>query len=475
MGYGVEPGAKVALVGAGSASFGLPALVGLLRDGGIREGRLRDLDLRLVDTDLEAVTAMAEAGRRLAAAWGSDARITASTERREALREADVVAIAVAVDREGAWARDREIARRRGVEHYAENGGPGGMAHTARSVAAVLPIARDVARLAPDALVVVFTNPLPRVCLAVARETGLRVVGLCHQIRFGYHLAGIALADRLGLEALVPPGYAFRWTDAAVEVEDRLAAAAIERLSIRAAGLNHFTWMQEVRDRRTGEDLLPLLRGRLGGAGGDPEHLAARFPDLEPLTRALVRATGAVPVSGDTHLSEYLPFTRTPESWARFAIQPYDHEWSERRRQRARALVRRLAAGEEDPDSVRDLTGEGLDELLTALAAPVPVPLEAVNVPNRGFLPGVPDGAFVEVPATAWKDGLHPTRVAPLPEPVAEWCRREARIADLVVEGLRRRDPDRLREALLLDPAVGDLDLADALLADYRAATAELP
>ena len=33
-------------------------------------------------------------------------------------------------------------------------------------------------------------------------------------------------------------------------------------LDIRAAGLNHFTWILSIHDRRTGEDLYPLFRKR---------------------------------------------------------------------------------------------------------------------------------------------------------------------------------------------------------------------
>jgi len=36
----------------------------------------------------------------------------------------------------------------------------------------------------------------------------------------------------------------------------------VPRVDIRAAGLNHFSWIQSIHDRRTGEDLYPLFRKR---------------------------------------------------------------------------------------------------------------------------------------------------------------------------------------------------------------------
>lgn len=80
---------------------------------------------------------------------------------------------------------------------YGENGGPGGLAHTLRQVPALLAIAHDMERLCPDAWLINFTNPLPRLCLAVSLYSRIRMVGLCHQLKIAYFLAGAALSDRL--------------------------------------------------------------------------------------------------------------------------------------------------------------------------------------------------------------------------------------------------------------------------------------
>jgi alpha-galactosidase len=82
---------------------------------------------------------------------------------------------------EGLWQRDWEIPLQFGVRQpYGENGGPGGLAHTLRQVPALLAIAHDMERLCPDAWLINFTNPLPRLCLAVSLYSRIRMVGLCH-------------------------------------------------------------------------------------------------------------------------------------------------------------------------------------------------------------------------------------------------------------------------------------------------------
>ena len=59
---------------------------------------------------------------------------------------------------------------------------------------------------------------------------------------------------------------------------------ALEKLSIRSAGLNHFIWALDIRVRETGENLLPLLK----------EKLEAMPPGFEPLARDVYRVLGVL-------------------------------------------------------------------------------------------------------------------------------------------------------------------------------------
>src|SRR5437763_17169251 len=113
----------------------------------------------------------------------------------------------------------------------------------------------------------------------------------------------IALADRVGEEIpaglLDPdaPHVGSYW-----EVHGRFVAQVEEAIDIKAAGLNHFTWVLDIRDRRTGEDLYPELR----------ERVLAGPSDRAPLTRDMLRLNGYLLVPGATHPSEYLPSTHNP-------------------------------------------------------------------------------------------------------------------------------------------------------------------
>jgi alpha-galactosidase len=78
--------------------------------------------------------------------------------------------------------------------------------------------------------------------------------------------------------------------------------------------------------------------------------------------------------------------------------------------------------------------------------------INAVNVPNRGYVPNLPEGAIVEVPATADGDGITPEKMDPLPEPLAEFMRTQIELQDLVVKAAVTNDPEVAYEAVRRDP-----------------------
>ena len=58
----------------------------------------------------------------------------------------------------------------------------------------------------------------------------------------------------------------------------------------------------------------------------------------------------------------------------------------------------------------------------------------AVNIPNRGLIPNLPEWAVVEIPAIVDAGGVHGIPLGPLPEPIAAMCRTQAAVIHRVVE-----------------------------------------
>jgi alpha-galactosidase len=169
---------KLVAIGIGSVIFG----VELLRDV-FRVPEFRGADLWLVDVNGEALGRMTRLAGRLNAAAGWDVAVRSTLDRGEALPDADLVVTSVAIDRIATWRADHALALSHGFASVlSENGGPGGLSHTLRSVPLILDIGRDVERLAPRALLFNYTNPENRVCLALRRHTSVPVIGLCHSV-----------------------------------------------------------------------------------------------------------------------------------------------------------------------------------------------------------------------------------------------------------------------------------------------------
>lgn len=443
------PGPKIVVIGAGSASFGLTNLGAILRTPQLQGGTLALCDLNA--TGLESICKLA---RRANAEWGANMDIQSSVDRTELLADADFVIISVAIDREKCWIADYELGKRHGIQHYAENGGPGGFFHAARNTALLMPVFRDIERLAPHALVLNFTNPMTRICTVAARYTQLRMVGICHQIDFGYMMAGRILGKELGLD--IDHDYLFRWDN--TEPEHRIADIAHQRLNILAAGTNHFTWFLSIRDRLTGEELLPLFKQKF---------LAQK--EFEPYTREMISVFDQCPTSGDAHFLEYVPFTGNPNrgGWDRYDIQMYPLYIQDAKRDRMWADIQDMADGKTGIERLKTSRTERAETIMASIWADENHYDYAVNIPNTaGLIANMPRDAIVEVPAVMNRHGINGLAVGDLPQVPAAFCNRQKDIVDLAVKAIAEGDRAAALQALCLDPMVDDVETARNLLAD---------
>jgi alpha-galactosidase len=446
---------KIVVIGAGSAIFGLNTVSALMNSE-----QLRGSQLALVDRNAETLDLMARLAQRLNREWDAQLTISTHTHHAEALDGAAFVVSAIEIPpRETLWRSDFEIPLKHGVRQpYAENGGPGGFAHAARNIGPVLEIAHDMEQACPHAWFLNFTNPMMRICDAITRYSQIKVVGLCHQIYAGYGMVGFVLSDRLGLD--VPKGHMSAHADP--ETWPRLmqiAFQAIERIEIQAAGLNHFTWMLDLRDKDTGVDLYPDFARRWAGFDAS----------FEPLTRRVYGAFGRFPIPGDGHLCEYLPWVSDPitKPWEKYNIKLYNWEVSSQRRGKGHDEIAQMGDGRMAIDHLREVDSEGAIELIETVAGAGHRHHMAVNLPNHGHITNLPEGAIVEVPGLFSSTGVSGVAVGPLPEPIAELCRREITVTRLCVDAAVHGDREIALQCLLLDPVITDIDVAQRILDDY--------
>ncbi len=446
---------KITVIGAGSASFGENTLSAIMRSQ-----RLKGSTLALVDRNADTLDIVQRLAERLNREWDSHFTITAHTNHLDALSDSNFVVNAIEVGaRENLWLRDFEIPIKYGVRQpYAENGGPGGFAHAARNIGPILQIARDMEQACPDAWFVNFTNPMIRICDVVNRHSKIKSVGLCHQIYAGYVMVGVALAKDLGIE--IPEG--LTGVHAAVDqhpLQQRVREQIVPLVDIRAAGLNHFTWILSMHDKRTGEDLYPLFKKRFFELDGM----------FEPLTRDIFSTFGLFPVPGDTHLCEYLPWMSDSQTkpWEHYNIRLYDWELFEAVRGFQLHRLDEMAKGDATIEGLLNTDSEGALEMIENVAGAGTHYHLAANLPNVGQISNLPLGASVETPVQVNGAGIHPVHVGALPEPIAELCRREITVAQLCVDSVVEGNREKALQCLLLDPVITDIDTARKILDDY--------
>ena len=440
---------KISVIGAGSASFGLTNLGAIMRTA-----QLAGSTLALCDKNEEGLNKIVALARRINNEWGSGMKIESSVKSSDVIPGSDFVIISVAIDREKCWLSDYELGKKYGIIHYAENGGPGGFFHGARNIALVQPIFKEIEKLAPNALVLNFTNPMTRLCTAAARYSKIRLVGICHQIEFGYMMIARILAKDLGLD--VNSDYLFRW--GTHEEERKLASAAEERVDLLAAGINHFTWFRSIRDKQTGEELYPLFKKRF------LEQIV-----FEPYTRDIIRVFDECPVSGDAHLLEYLPYTSNPArgGWERYNIQMYPLADSDKNRNEMWDYISDMASGKKEIEPLRHVHTERAESIISAVWCGENLYDMAVNIPNtQHVISNMPADSIVEVPAVLGLHGVMGVSMGDLPPVAVEFCNRQKTIVDLAVRAALEGDRKAAVQALALDPMIDDFVIAEKIVDD---------
>lgn len=448
---------KITVIGAGSASFGENTLSAILRSK-----KLCGSTLALVDRNADTLAVVTRLANRLNHEWDAQFTITSHTNHEDALPDSDFVVNAIEVGaRENLWQKDYEITLKYGVRQpYAENGGPGGFAHAARNIGPIMHIAHHMEQACPEAWFVNFTNPMIRICDAVNRHSRIKAVGLCHQIYAGFTMVGVALAKDLGIE--VPDE--LTGMHAAVDqyaAHHRVRQQIVPLVDVRAAGLNHFSWMISLHDRRTGEDLYPLFRKRFFELD----------PKFEPLTKDVFSAFGLFPIPGDTHLCEYLPWVADSQTrpWDKYNIRLYDWDLMAALRDFGIDRLNDMANSNATIEGLLDTDSEGALEMIENQVCATTHYHLAANLPNVGQLANLPYGCTVETPVIVDGAGIHPVFMGALPEPVAELCRRETMVAQLCVDAAVEGSREKALQCLLLDPVVTDIDTAKKILDDYLA------
>lgn len=420
---------RIVIIGAGGFVFPFRLIGDILSFPALRGSHLV-----LMDIDRDRVQRVGDATEELISHHGFDAKVTVTTDQREALAGADFVIITFQVGGVDSYKYDVEIPRKYGIDQaVGDTLGPGGVFRFLRSVPAYEQIALDAAELCPNALFLNYANPMA-MATSYLNLLGLPTVGLCHS----------------------------------VQGTTRMLARAIdvpyEEVNYLSAGINHQAFI--LRFQRGNEDLYPQLRralnekhqvGRSGvnlvqDQGDHSEEAAAESTyegGNEQVRTAIMNTFGYFETESSHHASEYVPYFRKdaetilsyiPQRWDYYEICCAHDDFGE--------LDAQLQAFKEElVPSV-----EYGAQIINANVTNVPAVIYG-NVPNEdGVIGNLPRDAAVEVPCLVDAQGIQPTNIGKLPPQLAALNRTNINVQDLAVKAAEERSREMVFQAVAVDP-----------------------
>ncbi len=438
---------KVAIIGG--AGVRVPLLA-----GGLARSDLRISEIALYDIDQDRLRIIGD----LAARMAGGVRVTTTATPDAAVEGADFVITSIRVG--GAAQRARDEAACIALDAIGqETVGPAGFAMAVRTIPAMVEYGRLVARLAPRAWLINFSNPVSLITQAVHQETDARLIGICDTPMEMFEDA----AHALGLPASVCAYDYF--------------------------GLNHLGWLRDVLFE--GEGQLHRIwedDERLKAAYRSPLFETERLRQLKLLPTeylyyyyrpevALAHMKSAGSSRGqavEALTEEFFADVRREGALApsdRRGLKPSPSERLGRYQQYLAARdnsYMQIETGTSTPRIKPDWAElSGYDRIaLTTMRAIVHnqgaiIPLD---VANRGTLPFLEDEDIVEVPCRVDANGPAPQAVASIPDHPRELIERVKVYERATVKAALTGNRDELIDALALNPLVSSRDQSARLV-----------
>lgn len=415
---------KIAVIGAGS-SYTPELINGFLA----RVDSLPLAELWLMDIDRERLEIVGGFAQRMVEAAGGPFQVRLTTDRRQAVRDAAYVCTQLRVGQMAARRADEYLGRRHGLIGQ-ETTGVGGMAKALRTIPVILELAREMAELAPGALLVNFTNPAGLVTEALARYAPeIEAVGVCN----------VPITTKMRLLRLL---------------EEALGQElAPERVALDTLGLNHLSWHRGFS--LDGEDVWPqVFRAYVAQLQGQER------PEWDV---ALIETLGLIP----NYYLQYFYYTER-----KLAAQA---QWPPSRAEEVAEIEAGLLAyyanrgNVQPPADLMKRGGAYYSTVATQLLNAHYNNLGEIHVVNKrhgGAVAGWPVEWVLEIPCRVGRDGIVPLPAEPLP-PVCFGLLAQVKMYEmLTVEAAVHGDRNAAYQALLAHPLGPPAGEVEAVLED---------
>jgi len=405
---------KFAFIGAGSLQFTTSCIRDLLTFPSFKECEFALMDInernlnhikKIVETIVEKMNCIG-------------CKVTATTERKAALENADGVLCTVFNGDIDIWQYDIIIPKKYGIDiNVGDTRSVSGIFRALRNIPLMLDICADIERYCPNAVFLNYTNPMSMLCKAMQTYSNVEVTGLCHSVQGTIEM----LAEWLQIPK--------------------------DEIVYHCKGVNHQAFYTTLE--HNGEDLYPKLRKLME----NPE-----FFNKEQVRNEMFLKLGYYVTESSGHNSEYNQWFRKRDD----LIEKYcTHSTNWNPGEYAFSLNLRKER-RENPDKQYEQWYEkefnfskspeyAADIFNARIGNGKPFVFNG-NVINNGSIPNLPYDACVEVPIVADRMGFKTTIAGPLPQHIAILVSTTAQIESLVVEAAMKKSRDMVYRAVYMDP-----------------------
>lgn len=399
---------KITFIGAGSTVFAKNVLGDCMLTPA-----LQDSHIALYDIDKDRLKESEQMLNNINRNNGNHAHITAYTDPRKALENADYVVNAIQVGGyEPCTVTDFEIPKKYGLRQtIGDTLGIGGIFRALRTIPVMLDYAKIMEEVCPDAWFLNYTNPMAILTGTMLRYTGIKTVGLCHSVQ----CCAKELLEGIGMDT--------------------------ENIQWKIAGINHMAWLLEIS--KDGKDLYPEIKRRA---------LERPIPHDDMVRYEIMKNFGYYVTESSEHNSEYMPYfikNKYPELIDKLNI-PLD-EYP----RRCIAQINRWNKMKDDLVNNHNLihkrTSEYASYIMEAMETNIPYKIGG-NLLNTGLITNLPSEACIEVPCLVDKSGISPCYIGKLPTQLAALNITNINVQLLTIEAAMTLKKDYIYQAAMLDP-----------------------
>lgn len=427
---------KASICIAGGGSTFTPGIVLMLME---EANRFPIRAIKLFDNNEERQNKLAKALDILMKERYPEVEFSYTTEPKKAFTDIDFVMAHIRVGLYAMREQDEKIPMKYNVIGQ-ETCGPGGLAYGMRSIGGVLEILDYMEKYSPKAWMLNYSNPAAIVAEATRRlRPNSKIINIC---------------------------------DMPVGIEKTFATiAGLESrkdMEVRYYGLNHFGWWSSIKNKHTGEDLMPKIKEHVAKMGygvetDDYQHKDQSWKD----TYTKVKDVWAV--DPDTLPNTYLKY---------YLFQDYVVEHTDPMYTRANEVM----AGREkkvfsaaqniidkktakDCDFHTDSHASFIVDLACAITNNSKERMLLI-VPNNGAIANIDATAMVEIPCIVGTDGPEPLSMGCIPQFQKGLMEQQVSVEKLCVDAWIEKSYQKMWQAMTLSKTVPSASVAKAILDD---------